>query len=178
MVSRFPHTFRAITAEEWLKHADALAWHPSQNRPCPETAQPIREVVLTTMPVTQTMEVTHSGNRCRYDRVEWVDIVFDYADAQSQDHLQRMIHDQMLRSYWPGIKFTLPQPRLFGNRSTLRGTSEVYVGGEYIGQAEEVTSNDLGEARLALDGDYIAGFALQSGRTGSLISIAPPGAII
>ncbi len=38
------------TAADWLAHADQLYWHPDLARPCPETAQPIRKVRLTTCP--------------------------------------------------------------------------------------------------------------------------------
>ena len=39
------------TAEEWLRHADYLAWHPKHcNYPMPSTVQPLEKVRLTTWP--------------------------------------------------------------------------------------------------------------------------------
>jgi uncharacterized protein (TIGR02996 family) len=79
-----------ISAEWWLKNAPSLAWHPSQNRPIPLTAQPIREVTLTTVP---------DGPAIRVDGIG--------------DATQRIIRHQAMESIatqmWPWIKFTLPE---------------------------------------------------------------------
>lgn len=68
-------------AATFLRHADALIWHPGQNRPCPETAQPVRKVTLTTFPV--------QGEWCH-----------DVGRGQPWSDL--------LAEKWPGITFTLP----------------------------------------------------------------------
>ena len=41
----FLHVIR-VTAAEWVAHAERLAWHPSEGRPCPVTAHPLRVVRL------------------------------------------------------------------------------------------------------------------------------------
>ena len=35
-----------LTAADWVAHADRLTWHPSEGRPCPVTAHPLRVVRL------------------------------------------------------------------------------------------------------------------------------------
>lgn len=52
------------TAAWWLAHADALHWHPSQGRPCPETAQPLEKVTLTTWPAgLELVPASHADDR-------------------------------------------------------------------------------------------------------------------
>ncbi len=44
------------TPEDWFAHADEIHWHPSQDRPCPQTAQPLRKVTLTTAVTKEVLE--------------------------------------------------------------------------------------------------------------------------
>lgn len=66
-------------ADTFLKHADALIWHPGQTRPCPPTAQPITAVNLTAAPTL---------------RLGGVEIPSLAAYAYEKQ--------------WPGVAFTLP----------------------------------------------------------------------
>lgn len=74
---------------DWRDHHSKIAWHPSQNRECPETAQPIEEVRLTTLP---EREWCHQNDPVLY--------------------FVQPSHDVTARSAlfhrWPWIKFTLP----------------------------------------------------------------------
>lgn len=84
------------TAADWLKHADEVYWHPGQglcyplrdgrvtgiSRPCPDTAQPLTRVVLTTM--LPLVDSERLGRR--------------YGEA-AEEFMSRL---------WPGIEFELP----------------------------------------------------------------------
>lgn len=131
------------SAENFLKHADALIWHPEQTaecpqckgakgywddggckyqspwwceckacsgsgrvpRPCPDTAQPIRKVVLTTLPGIQS---NGSGWRLRGE---------SQFNGPFRPHRKipvgvngswREALPLLLKAEWPGITFTLP----------------------------------------------------------------------
>ena len=89
------------TAELFLRHADELIWHPDQNRPCPLTAQPIRRVVLTTVPV---YGFTTEGKAGVSERLmtHWV------PRGEGYDHSQKWIAKTLCELEWPGVEFELP----------------------------------------------------------------------
>lgn len=107
-----------VTCEsaDWLTHCDQIFWHPSQTvmcgykcnippwcgkcrvngfptgripRPCPETAQPITRVVLTTVPEGEFLALEALRNWVRPPRLG--------------DHVLDCWHAE-----WPGVDFVLP----------------------------------------------------------------------
>jgi uncharacterized protein (TIGR02996 family) len=126
----FVHTITCTTAD-FLEHAVALCWHPIQKcracggkgfyspfnplqqrgchicrgtglRPCPETAQPIREVTLTTRPQllhyaqgdSTVYGLRNGGTSYKVHDKAWVEI--------------EEIEMTLLAAEWPGITFRLP----------------------------------------------------------------------
>lgn len=111
------------TAEDWLKHADALSWHPSQTvpygydserpRPCPSTAQPIRRVALTTCPMSayRTWRIHHPVG------TEWGDV---------------------LKAEFPGIEITFP----FTPEAELEGAAHAPTDDEMLDDILDSPSYD------------------------------------
>lgn len=88
-----------ISAEDWSAHADAFYWHPGENRPCPETAQPLERVVLTTMP---RLVSCRGGLYARFSG-RWKELA--YGSGRTWDQMT----PDLLAADWPHIDFTLPQ---------------------------------------------------------------------
>jgi len=92
------------TAADWLAHADALHWHPSQGRPIPPTAQPITHVTLTTIPAVG------DGDRRKFDiagqRVEMPPDPWPYEPGEHRyaGRTGRW-YAGMLSLRWPGVAF-------------------------------------------------------------------------
>lgn len=157
----FLHTV-TCGAEWFLAHADELVWHPTQTvecgscagwtkkhnlppynycslcvngrvpRPCPDTAQPVRKVVLTTVP-DLCDEMYNLAKKHRYD---WLP-----TEAGPGGHTQRRFAFEILSKEWPGIEFELPSSTGVTNfydindvLHQIQGTSEFE---SWAGSAEE-----------------------------------------
>lgn len=92
--------------------ADGTCWHPSQGRPCSETAQPIRKVRLMTMPTWRQYDNTQ--DRCteiwldglpnpKAGRIGEPELCRSFSDLTPADFVRRA-----LGANWPGIDFELP----------------------------------------------------------------------
>lgn len=127
----------ALTAADWLSHADALAWRPGETvecvepdgelktsshlgcdrckgtgrvpRPCPPTAQPIERVVLKTWPGLVSRGASSSG-RPTLDNLELVgrDIFGGGGPAYPEAYRKNVL--ALLSIRWPRIEFALPTP--------------------------------------------------------------------
>lgn len=91
-----------LTAADWLRHADALCWHPDQGRPCPPTAQPITEVTLTTWP--------ELDDRGPYGPGRTIGLVGRLVRIPFEGPLLRSAAAMdLLGGEWPWLRITLPK---------------------------------------------------------------------
>jgi uncharacterized protein (TIGR02996 family) len=114
LVSRGFVSALSCTWDAFSEHADALFWHPDQlhrgkPRPCPETAQPLERVTLTTMP-----NATALNKRLRKmkDGEDW-----QYNLSLRHFHRSRnpvvgpawlAYLKDLCEACWPGVAFELP----------------------------------------------------------------------
>lgn len=97
----FVHRVRVLT-QDFAAAVDQVIWHPGQNRPCPITAQPIREVELT--------------NFVRGPRgfAPWIWSRLDQLGLTYRDTLGRTFGD-VAPAIWPGVRFVvIPDTTLIG----------------------------------------------------------------
>ncbi len=91
-----------VSATDWIRHADAISWHPTQSRPCPATAMPIVAVTFSavgnqlieemTPGVTGPLRLRGGRKWCQFESLRQdVPLVKQLAEAD-----------------WPWITFTLP----------------------------------------------------------------------
>ncbi len=107
----------SLTAADFLEHADELLWHPSQDRLCPPTAQPVEKVILTTpwpghirmvfdkfpkdKPVPATVYLTEG-----YDSPGRPVMVTKKWYGKKPRHTRT--HAEMLQLVWPWVEFVMP----------------------------------------------------------------------
>ena len=104
-------------AADWLAHHAALAWWPTQERPCPATAQPIRVVRLTTLPDVHVSfgpfdprpERGETRPTCvanlQTRRTERCPIA---GKPTSVPHDERLAADALCKHVWPWLTIELP----------------------------------------------------------------------
>jgi uncharacterized protein (TIGR02996 family) len=89
-----------VLAVPLLEHGDRLLWHPSQNRPCPRTAQPIRRVI-TSHNADGAISSSWSGEELR---ITWPG---GFRTVPQTVPVEYHGLDTALRQVWPWIDFTL-----------------------------------------------------------------------
>lgn len=92
------HALR-LNAADWLAHAAALYWHPDQQRPCPPTAQPVREVTLTSQPKLQRGGTPSGDWKYRLPDRTWL-------PGSPPDNRETIL--ALLAAEWPRVTFALP----------------------------------------------------------------------
>ena len=132
-----------LTAADWLAHHAALAWHPEHcEGPCPETAQPITHVRLTTFPhYTWTMANLPPG---------WPRIApGGYVAANALKHV------------WPWLTVELPPEPREGRGATVQIGGHVMMAPEWWFEPQDLElpvrpdiADELAESASAAPPDH------------------------
>ncbi len=106
-----------MPGDTWVRVADRMAWHESQNRPCPITAQPLASITLTDWP-----QLARGPAKDENQRVFRLMFEADKSRATAKNSVTAplvTVHSptvirRLLKLRWGWLKFRLPHSYLDG----------------------------------------------------------------